>query len=304
MTELHSTSDRLNPRPIGGAARLDGQSVLARLLLWAGALLSILLFYAAGVQFGIPARPGYAASVLQQPHWFFLLPIIAIVFFVSLFLGMLFTGRIHHEGGLFCAAIGLSVLSARGGPMRYVLFEANGRGVYLLLALEIILLGVILLAAWLALRRFRAEPPLPAETVGADAPQKYISTIMHILVMIALMTLLAQSDRKAQALASVAISSVLASLLANWFAPASPGIWFWASPLFVGLLGYVAGFFSPAGLEIGRTSGYFAALARPLPLDYASLGTAGAILGYWISSRWHLPEDKILRPAASSASSA
>jgi len=36
----------------------------------------------------------------------------------------------------------------------------------------------------------------------------------------------------------------------------------------------------------GQGGGLLAPLARPLPLDYASLGTAGAILGYWTSRQW------------------
>ena len=38
--------------------------------------------------------------------------------------------------------------------------------------------------------------------------------------------------------------------------------------------------------KAGRGAGALAALGRPLPLDYASLGPAGAILGYWISRGW------------------
>jgi len=53
------------------------------------------------------------------------------------------------------------------------------------------------------------------------------------------------------------------------------------------VIGYVSCYFRPDGIEVGRTSGYFAALARPLPLDYASVGVAGSLMGYWISSRWH-----------------
>jgi hypothetical protein len=36
--------------------------------------------------------------------------------------------------------------------------------------------------------------------------------------------------------------------------------------------------------ETGRVTGVFAPLARPLPLDYASFGTAGALLGYWMGA--------------------
>ena len=39
---------------------------------------------------------------------------------------------------------------------------------------------------------------------------------------------------------------------------------------------------------IGLSRGsLLAPLSRPLPLDYASVGPAGALIGYWMSRRWH-----------------
>jgi hypothetical protein len=56
--------------------------------------------------------------------------------------------------------------------------------------------------------------------------------------------------------------------------------------LALGLFGYLAAWlFPPTGIEVGRpglAGGFLAALARPLPLDYASAGTGGALLGYWM----------------------
>jgi hypothetical protein len=40
---------------------------------------------------------------------------------------------------------------------------------------------------------------------------------------------------------------------------------------------------SPGDWQIGQAG---VPLARALPLDYASAGPAGAILGYWMSRRW------------------
>ena len=44
---------------------------------------------------------------------------------------------------------------------------------------------------------------------------------------------------------------------------------------------------NPAGLEDGDLTGMFGGLARVLPLDYASLGTAGVLVGYW----WMKPQE-------------
>jgi hypothetical protein len=59
-------------------------------------------------------------------------------------------------------------------------------------------------------------------------------------------------------------------------------VWFWCGPFVVGLIGYImAASGQDSSLAIGSPTGFFAALARPLPIDYASMGPAGAIIGYW-----------------------
>jgi hypothetical protein len=109
--------------------------------------------------------------------------------------------------------------------------------------------------------------------------------------MAVLVALLARTDEKKQVLAAVALGSFLATLLAYSVAPVRPATWFWIGPVVVGAFGYVAASFawrnaSPVEWKTGMGGGILGALARPLPLDYASLGTAGALLGYWISRQW------------------
>jgi hypothetical protein len=97
------------------------------------------------------------------------------------------------------------------------------------------------------------------------------------------MMFLCQSEAKNQALASVGIASFLGTIIAYKYAPVRPSIWFWSGPLIIGLLGYIlAAMGQDANLAIGSPIGTFASLARPLPIDYASVGPAGAILAYWM----------------------
>jgi hypothetical protein len=105
------------------------------------------------------------------------------------------------------------------------------------------------------------------------------------------MSLLSRTDAKLQTLASVGISSLLAAIGAQYFSPVNASPWLWAGPFIVAVIGYLSSYFSPAGFETGRVSGYFAALARPLPLDYASSGVAGALLGYWSGLKRHARPD-------------
>jgi hypothetical protein len=99
--------------------------------------------------------------------------------------------------------------------------------------------------------------------------------------------LFAQSEDKKQVLAAVGIGSFCGAFFPYWKPGARPSVWYWPGPLIVGILGYVFAYVTipREALFIGRpglAGGFLAALARPLPLDYASIGTAGALIGYWM----------------------
>jgi hypothetical protein len=53
--------------------------------------------------------------------------------------------------------------------------------------------------------------------------------------------------------------------------------------LIVGVVGYFWAYTWPGLWQIGNVA---VPLARALPLDWASAGPSGAILGYWMSRRW------------------
>jgi hypothetical protein len=259
-----------------------------RLTLTAGSLLCAAIMLWLARPLNIPATPLYAGTLLQQPSWPIAMALVWIVLIGGSALCSIFASAEHYEAGLFCAAIGVSLLSGRLGPMRFALFAASGPSIFLTMAVELVLLYIALAIAWSILHSgarsgwFPSEPPL-----GPDEPidQKLLALAMYIVVMIVVMLLLCRADDKKQTLAAVAIASYLAALAAHQFVPAQPSAWFLAGPLIVGVIGYVGEFFSPWNWMIGDPQGYFAALARPLPLDYASLAVAGTLLGYWTSRR-------------------
>ena len=117
--------------------------------------------------------------------------------------------------------------------------------------------------------------------------QRLLALAINVIIVTLLMMLLAATDRKVQVLAAVAISSFLGTLAAYFVVPTRPSFWFWSAPIVVGVVGYALQYLgNPAGWQIGEVHGTFAALARPLPLDYASTGVAASIVGYWMSRRW------------------
>jgi len=167
------------------------------------------------------------------------------------------------------------------------------------MALELLVLGGLLGAAWAGLvllhRRGRLlgdalrdglkdQPHPTGERVLALATQAGATAVVVLLLV--------RVDDKKQVLASVSIASFVGTLMAYAVSPVRPSIWYWAGPIVVGFLGYLAAYVSfgtvdPVVWKSGTGGGIFAPLARPLPLDYASVGTAAAIAGYWTSRQWH-----------------
>ena len=255
-------------------------------------------------------RPGDEPRVQPVPVVDLLLT--GIVLCVATAVGTAVAGSIRFDAGLFAGAVGLAALSCRGGPMRYVTQAAGGRSEFLAMALELLVLGGLLGAAWAGLvllhRRGRLlgdacrdglqdQPHATGDRILALATQAGATAVVVLLLV--------RVDDKKQVLASVSIASFVGTLMAYAVSPVRPSVWYWAGPIVVGCVGYLAAYVSfgtvdPVVWKSGTGGGIFAPLARPLPLDYASVGTAAAIAGYWTSRQWHLAKEleKELQEAA------
>jgi len=259
-----------------------------------------LLFDAASQWLAIPQIPGFDGSLLRQPSPILSVAAIAILLALATILGTLLAGAVWFEAGLCAAAVGLMVISTRSGTIRDVLFDANGNPiVYLTLMVETIVLGLILICIWYGLWIWGragvvriAGEPAPEESQASSAWSTRIGGLAtHFVATALILALLCQTEAKNQAFASVGVASLCATLLAYPSFPCRPSIWFWISPLAVGILGYaLAAAGQDGSLATGSPQGFFAGLARPLPLDYASAGTAGAIIGYWMMK--HRPQQE------------
>jgi hypothetical protein len=177
--------------------------------------------------------------------------------------------------------------------MHDVLFQASDRNVFWMLAIEAGVFGLIIWCGWQLQWMFFRKGWLKEDTdrdgvivSEEDFHQKAMALSAQLVVTTVLMLLLAQSDQKKQALASVGVASFIGTVAAYFAAPTQPSVWYWIGPIIVGVVGYLATMVTPSGLEVGDPRGPLANLARPLPLDYASVGTAASILGYWMSRRW------------------
>lgn len=221
----------------------------------------------------------------------------------AVILGSLFLGRLRYDAGLFVACIGLASLAARGGTVGVMLRGVGKPQVYLTLLLETAMLLGVLGLAWQLLAFLvpqgwlLPEPPRSENELPGTLLQRIMATLVQATITGLLILLLAQVDNKKQIMASVVIASMLGSIASHQAFPVRPSAAFWVGPFLVGIVGYAWAWRSPGEWTIGLPPN---ALAMPSPLDYASLGTAGAIYGYWISRQWResaseieLPEDAL-----------
>ena len=268
-----------------------------RVLLTVGCVASYWIFSAIARLFGYPTHLGYEGSLLIQPSAILLLVMTAVVLVACVVLTSFFAGIVHYEAGLFCACVGMVALSVRGGPMRTVLMASPTGGVFGKLMIEVILLFAFVAAGWIALGMLRSagllkgEPEVEDEGEAVPA-QGLVALATQVVLMIVFMLIMAQTDKKSQAVWSVALSAFLAAWGTHSLFPVRPSVWFWSAPLIVGVLGYILAAMGGNNLPGGEVGGVMPALARALPLDYASVGVAGAIFGYWMS-QWgteHEPE--------------
>jgi hypothetical protein len=224
-----------------------------------------------------------------------------VALLAAVLLSTLIAGTIRFDAGLFCATAGMSALSMRSGRMGDVLRESAQSPspvIFVHLALELVALYALVAVAWSMLWGLHTNGYLKADEFrdgveDTDEPIifKASALAMQVGVMAVCMMLLAQTDMKAQVIASVAVSAFVGACAAYYMYPISPSPWLWIGPMIVGAMGYVLMYFkhdpSDTAWKVGQLTSWTAPLARPLPLDYATAGPAGAILGYWMSRRWH-----------------
>jgi hypothetical protein len=260
--------------------------VVARTALTLAAIINCAIFVWICSIFDLPQLRGFDGSLVHQPSPAAALLVVAVLVLGTTLVGTVVAGAIHFEAGLFAAAIGLMTISERCGTMQAVLLETGGNAsVFVGLITELLILGVLLVAAWFMLRAVDKGLHGADETPASEpqtAMHRLTATLVQAAITAAGVMIMCQSEAKNQCLASVGIASLVGSALAYKYAPTRPSIWYWIGPLIVGVVGYaIAAMGYDDHLNIGIPMGFFAPLARPLPLDYASLGVAGAILGYW-----------------------
>jgi hypothetical protein len=270
----------------------------ARLLLLSGSILCFIAFWYSASVFHIPRYKGQDASLLIDSPSILTFIVIAIVLAISVAIGTAVAGMVRFNAGLLTASLGLAALSFRGGQTRrtilWGLTVVGQNQLFGRFFLELLILSVMIGAAWYVLRNLYTagklrdrESPIMNEGEPGDLGAEIFSLAAQFFVTALLVMLIALDDAKQQVMAAIFIASFGGSAFAHTFFPTGPRSWYWLPPLLVGHVGFLmAWFFVPNGLFTADFRGPFAGLYRPLPLDYASMGPAGAIIGHWMSRRW------------------
>ncbi|MBV8780137.1 MAG: hypothetical protein JO353_01960 [Phycisphaerae bacterium] len=272
------------------------RTLRGRMILAAGIIVSIALCTWLAIGFSIPDQPGFSISIFQQPHWLIPLFVLLILSIATIFVAGIITRTIRPEAAMACAAFGLASISLRGGTMRQTLFIAGGRGVFIALAIETILLFAFVLAAS---RIFEWVMSPQSDETGLLSPDDQLLAIFaHVVAMSIIMIFSCRSDAKFQTIACVGLSAAVGAFAARQLVPMDSIGWLWASPLIVAVIGYLAAWWHPAAMEIGVLNGTLAPLARPLPLDYLGMGVGGTIVGYWMGGGEEEIEEQEEQPSA------
>ncbi len=288
----HHVDDRVFGKWVIGFWRPHG--FRARVALILAATVCALIFTLAAQWLRLPPLPGFDGSLLLEPSPLTAILGVGVLLLLTTLVATILAGAVRFEAGFFAASMGMLTLSLRAGTSRSVIFESGGSGsVYFKLSFELLLLGLFLIADWALLwmlaRIQHANAALIDEKNHEDSDHspffgRLAAIATQVVATAIILLFLCQSEAKNQVLASVGVASIAGALVAYVAFPARPSIWFWTGPLIVGMIGYlIAALGHDNGIAIGFPyQGTFSALARPLPIDYASTGPAGAILGYWM----------------------
>jgi len=280
-------------------------SARSRILLLLVAVGAVAAFWWIGQLVGFPRYRGFNASLLLQPMPAAKIAAVAAGFVILAALGTLVAGRSRYDAGWAVAALALYALRLRGGPIESTISDRPAT-IYITLAIELVVLGLILGVVWgvihvlrergaasSALRRFLELPEARTRLADRKAAsesidQKALALAIAAATMAVLMMILCRSGERAQVFFAVGISAYVAIWITHAFIPTRPAAWFWAAPILCGVVGYLWAAFgsTPTRLAIGEPGGFLAPLARPLPLDYASVGVAAAAWRY-VQSRTH-----------------
>jgi hypothetical protein len=215
------------------------------------------------------------------------------------------------EGSLLATIIGVAGFSFASGPMRMLLWQWDGHfgKLFALLTAEVFAMAAVILGAMAVIRLVRAgmRRSFPKLTWGAPIPAAKTAesqsgktqamhavgaVVMELAIAMLLLVVTFRSTDRGQIAFALAASFFVASVVAHQIFPIRISAPLLLGPILMAVLVFGFGW---AGLGGDGNSGWFAAqmvaqnlpLRAALPIDWMTLGTGGAVAGFWLSSRMH-----------------
>jgi hypothetical protein len=195
---------------------------------------------------------------------------------VAILIGAFIVRPPRQELTVMAIGSALAVLAFHSG-MTASLIDLQPRMIVLSIA-QATLLFASLLFGWAVVSRINSKD-VAGESERNSPGDFGLAIFAQASAMSALTILLSHWQSKGECLAVIAFASCLSAMIAYWISPLRSSLCFWLSPLVVALFGYACAALSAHGLHVG----VLLSLSRPLPLDYASMGPIGALLGFWIA---------------------
>jgi hypothetical protein len=268
-----------------------------------------------------PPNWGSVSLVVWQSHSYFSLLILTVILLAASALAALIVHPDSPHMGLFCALLGMSVLSIRGGTVHMLMVygeQTHGSAAIAnAMAVECIMWGCVALLADAFARFFhdrllantkwihRADPELSRRVMSKADPRlsvgvsQTISSSLHTdkikgplriplamamsgAIAFLLLYVFMQTQMKGQVLMACFAAFLLATICAYMAFPTVP---FWAILMAVPMTGAMGYVLSRDGTAPYPGHAPFFAM-RALPIDYLTAGGPGAILGYYWGFAW------------------
>lgn len=215
------------------------------------------------------------------------------------------------EGALLATIIGAAGFSFASGPMRMLLWQWDGHfgKLFALLTAEVLAMSAVILGAMVVIRLVRAcmrrsFPNLPhsesipaaktaeSQTGKTRAMHAAGAVAMELAIAILLLVVTFRSTERGQIAFALAASFFIASVVAHQIFPIRISVPLLLGPILMAALVFGFGW---VGMGGGENSDWYAAqmvaqnlpLRAALPIDWMTLGTGGAVAGFWLSSRMH-----------------
>ena len=274
--------------------------------------LAIALFVSVGWTAVAPADPHAPMTFLVDARaWPLAAGSIVAIAVVCSAVGTLIGGPAFGHVGVLATAVGLAIMSTRGGTMTQALIyhgalPADRKQLAPTLIADVGLWAIALMAAWLVAAMVARwiegqtaqavdenRTPVLARARDGLLGMIVAAAIAWIIITATIARTSASPVERGQVFFAVFLGFFAGTLAARYLWPKGAAPWYAGSVLLVAVIGYAWGYVSPQ--PSGGIATYYAALPmippnalfRPLPVEYVAVGVVGVLIGHRLAQQMH-----------------